>query len=284
MVLRMDKRNVVSQTAMLIASLRALSCYEDDPRIRGEDYMAEMFLPDDKRIPLKTHELRPVIKKAIPEGLYEYVMARTKHFDELFLRFLNLPIPQIVLLGTGFDSRAYRFGDQINGSMIYEVDTPAMQEMKQRILKGNDVRIHNNIRYVSADLEKNEWFEALLRAGFQGSRQTLYIWEGVTFYLSVQSVETVLRLLKQQSASGSLLSFDYQHSDNENTLIDTGLENERIKFGLNAHNCDAYLHGFGYSVIEQIDSHQMDSRYSTMLDGKRFGNVKTIMHIVTARM
>lgn len=58
----MDNKNNVSQTAMLIASLRALACCEDDPLIHGKDYLAELFLSEDKRIFLKTIDYRPIIK------------------------------------------------------------------------------------------------------------------------------------------------------------------------------------------------------------------------------
>lgn len=279
----MDNRKV-SQTAMLIASLRALACYENDAAIRGNDYLAELFLPDDKRIPLKTTEYRPVIKKAIPEGLYEYVIARTKYFDDLFSQYLFQQIPQIVLLGAGYDSRAYRYANQIKDSKVYEVDAPATQEVKRQILKDNAIEIHPNVLYVPADFEQGEWFQRLYDAGYQSSLQTLYIWEGVTFYLAPQSVESMLSLLRQHSLTGSILSFDYQHRDNENTLINTGLQDETIKFGLNAKECETYLRDLGYSVIEKVDSEMMNKRYLTMVNGKRFGEVKSIMNIVTTQI
>lgn len=276
--------NNVSQTAMLIASLRALACYEDDALIHGNDYFAELFLPEDKRIPLKTADFRPVIKKAIPAGLYEYVIARTKYFDELFSQYLHQQIPQIVLLGAGYDSRAYRFANQIKNSKIYEVDTAATQKVKRQILKDNAVEIHPHVLYVTADFAQDEWFQRLYDAGYQNSLQTLYIWEGVSFYLAPEAVDSMLSLLRQHSLTGSILSFDYQHIDNENTLIDTGLKDENIKFGLNVQECDNYLHSLGYSVIEKVDAEAMSNRYLTMVNGNRFGKVKSIMNIVTAQV
>ncbi|WMJ86552.1 SAM-dependent methyltransferase [Anaerocolumna sp. MB42-C2] len=280
----MDSKNNISQTAMLIASLRALACYEEDPLIHGDDYMAELFLPDEKRKSLKINEIRSVIKKAVPEGLYEYVIARTKYFDELFSQYLNLEIPQIVLLGAGYDSRACRFANQIKNSKIYELDTWATQNMKRQILSDNTIEIHPNVRYVTADFEQDEWFQKLYDAGYHCSLQTLYIWEGVTFYLTPETVNFMLSLLKQHSLSGSILSFDYQHKDNNTALIDTGLNAEAIKFGLNAGECDTYLHNFGYSAIEKLDSEMMCNRYLTMSNGKRFGEVKSIMNLVTAQI
>lgn len=284
MVFSMNNMNNVSQTAMLIASLRALACYEEDTLIHGTDYMAELFLPDDKKIPLKTEEYRTIIKRAIPEGLYEYVIARTKYFDELFSQYLNLEIPQIVLLGAGYDTRPYRFADQIKNSKIYEVDTLATQKMKRQILKDNALEIHPNILYITADFEQDKWFQGLCNAGFQTSLKTLYIWEGVTFYLTPKSVDSALRLLVQQSITGNILSFDYQHIDNEATLIETGLKDESIKFGLNTQECDNYLNSRGYSVIEKLTSEEMCNRYLVMVNGTRFGNVKSIMNIVTAQV
>lgn len=284
MVFSMNNMNNVSQTAMLIASLRALACYEEDTLIHGTDYMAELFLPDDKKIPLKTEEYRTIIKSAIPEGLYEYVIARTKYFDELFSQYLNLEVPQIVLLGAGYDTRPYRFADQIKDSKIYEVDTLATQKVKRQILKDSALKIHPNVLYITADFEQDKWFQGLCNAGFQTSLKTLYIWEGVTFYLTPKSVDSTLRLLVQQSITGSILSFDYQHIDNEATLIDTGLKDESIKFGLNAQECDNYLNSRGYSVIEKLTSEEMCNRYLMMVNGKRFGNVKSIMNIVTAQV
>ncbi len=280
----MDNKKNVSQTAMLIASLRALACYEDDSLIHGNDYLAELFLPEDKRIPLKTTDYRPVIKKAIPEGLYEYVIARTKYFDELFLQYLYQQIPQIVLLGAGYDSRSYRYANQIKNSKIYEVDTSATQKLKRQILQDNALEIHPNVLYVTADFEQDEWFQGLYDAGYQSSLQTLYIWEGVTFYLTPESVDSMLSLLRQHSLTKSILSFDYQHRDNATTLIDTGLKDENITFGLNAQECDKYLHSWGYSVIEKVDSEAMNNRYLTMVNGNRFGEVKSIMNIVTAQV
>lgn len=280
----MNNGKNISQTAMMIASLRALACYEEDPCIRGKDRMAELFLPDDKRNPLKNLEFRNMIKKMIPEGLYEYIIARTKYFDELFLQYLKLQIPQIVFLGAGYDSRAYRFENRIKNTVIYETDAPATQEEKLLILKDNDVNRHNNVLYVAVDFEKDNLFQSLCYAGFNRSLQTLFIWEGVTFYLSSKSVDAMLAAVKQNSAAESILCFDFQHIETEQDLIDTGLTNERIKFGMRAEECEGYLSSFGYTVLEEINAEQMCGRYLTMADGKRFGDIKSIMNIIKIKV
>ena len=280
----MDTKSSVSQTAMLIASLRALACYEDDLLIHGNDSLAELFLPEEKRRALRSSDIREMIKKAIPEGLYEYVIARTQYFDELFSKSLRRQIPQIVLLGAGYDSRAYRFADLMKNSKIYEVDASPTQNVKHRILQENTVTIHPDVSYVAADFEQDDWVHGLFEAGYQSSLRTLYIWEGVTFYLTPETVDSTLALLRQNSLPGSILSFDYQHKDEEHALIDTGLQEENVKFGLDVHTCDSYLQRRGYSVIEKVDSETLAQCFLTMSDGKRFGEVKSIMNIVTAEI
>lgn len=280
----MNNKSTASHTAMLIASLRALACYEDDLQIRGNDYMAELFLPEEKRMPLKSPDIRKEIKKAMPEGLYEYVIARTKHFDDLFLRMLSQQIPQIVLLGAGYDSRAYRYASDIGSSKIFEVDRTGTQREKLKNLEDNKINIHPNVVHVEADFEQDGWFQSLYDAGYNNSSKTLYVWEGVTFYLSPESVELTLRMLHEHSLSGSIISFDYQHIDDHNKLIDTGLEEESIKFGLSSRECDDYLKALGYSVIEKIDASTLSKRYLSMSNGSRFGEVKSIMNIVVAQV
>ena len=280
----MDTKSSVSQTAMLIASLRALACYEDDLLIHGNDSLAELFLPEEKRRALRSSDTREAIKKAIPEGLYEYVIARTRYFDELFSNLLRRRVPQVVLLGAGYDSRAYRFADPMEKSEIFEVDASSTQNAKRRILQENAVTVHPNVSYVTADFEQGDWFRGLFEAGYQSSLRTLYIWEGVTFYLTPETVDSTLALLRQNSLPGSILSFDYQHKDEEHALIDTGLQEENVKFGLDVHTCDSYLQRRGYSVIEKVDSETLAQCFLTMSDGKRFGEVKSIMNIVTAEI
>ncbi|HWQ78435.1 MAG TPA: SAM-dependent methyltransferase [Anaerovoracaceae bacterium] len=274
----------ISQTAMLIASLRALAVFEDDPAIRGGDSFAELFLPEDKRQPLQSPEFRSQIKKMIPEGLYEYVIARTRHFDELFLQCLRNGFTQIVLLGAGYDSRPYRFAEQSRGAVIFEVDAAATQQDKRRILMDNGITVPGNVVYVPVDFEHDDLFRLLSESGYDDTQPSLFSWEGVTFYLSPQAVDAMLEAISRHAAPGSLLSFDFQHVDHEHGLIDTQLKDEQIKFGMDADACAGYLGQFGFSLRERLDAQGMESRYLVRSDGAPFSPVKPIMNIVTAEL
>jgi methyltransferase (TIGR00027 family) len=269
---------------MVTASLRAMGCYEEDNAVKCRDHFAELFIPDEKKEAIRNKAVRVDIKKMIPEGLYEYVIARTGYFDELFLHCLEEDIPQIVILGAGYDSRPYRFEHFIENTMIFEVDAAPTQEQKQSILKENEIRSHRNIRYVPLDFEQDDVMKALCQNGFQPRLRSLYIWEGVTFYLEPNTVKTVLEMLSSNSACRSVMSFDFQTIDPEHGLIDTGLRDEAINFGIPAGTIIEYLRDLGYSVMEHLDSEEMCKRYLTCSDGSRFGRIKPFMNIVQAEI
>ncbi len=280
----MDNPRKASETAVVTASLRALACYEDDEIVRGKDELAALFLPEEKKEPLKSSDFRRNIKKVIPKGLYEYVTARTAYFDDLFDASLQAGLPQIVILGAGYDSRPYRFEKYIADTMIYEVDGSATQELKRSILQKNGIAGHKNVRYVSLDFEQDDLMHELYVQGFSPALKTLFFWEGITFYLQPDTVRSVLQSLRANSALHSLLCFDFQSVDHGKGLVDTGLKEEVVLFGIEAGKVSEYLQGLGYVVLEQLDAGKLGNRYLTCHDGSRLGSINSMMHIVKAEM
>jgi methyltransferase (TIGR00027 family) len=278
----MKNQRKTSETAVVTASLRALACYEEDDNIKCGDQIAGLFLPKEKRGPLSDSGFRSAIKKAIPEGLYEYVIARTRYFDELFIRYLKEGIPQIVILGAGYDSRPYRFENLIGKTLIYEVDAAATQEQKRLILQYNGIHCHRNIKYIACDFENDVLEDKLRSQGFNPQLLTLYIWEGVTFYLNPDTVKNMLKLLHANSAAHSMIGFDFQSIHHGQGLIDTGLKGEMITFGVESGMISGYLKDLGYAIIEHLNSEEMCKRYLMCSNGSLFGGIKPIMNIVLA--
>lgn len=276
----MEPHRNVSETAIVTASLRALSTYETTKTLQCQDFMAELFLPADRKAALRSGFSRTTIKKAIPKGLYEYVIARTKYFDELFVDALNHNTDQIVFLGAGYDSRPYRFYERIGSTKIFELDTPSTQSQKISLLQQNQIPIHENLKYIPIDFEHDDLRQSLIRSGFDPTRVTLFLWEGVSFYLSYRTVTGMLGLLKEISGSGSLLAFDFQTIDNNKDLIDTGLSEERIQFGIETGKIDQFVRENGYSLIEHLTSNDMEERYLRLDNGELFGTIMPIMNFI----
>lgn len=73
-----------SETALATATLRALAAHDEREEIRGSDYLAEIFLTEDRRTSLKDPMVRQwVMKNRIAPGAYEFMIARTTFFDHV---------------------------------------------------------------------------------------------------------------------------------------------------------------------------------------------------------
>ena len=112
-----------SETAMATAFIRVLALQDERKEVKGPDYLAEVFVAEDRKRPLKDSNARIlVMKNRITPGMYEFIIARTAFFDHVVLQALQKNVPQIVFLGAGYDTRPYRFKDFIHDTRIFELD------------------------------------------------------------------------------------------------------------------------------------------------------------------
>jgi methyltransferase (TIGR00027 family) len=131
--------------------------------------------------------------------------ARIWFFDAAVDRYLP-DVAQFVILGAGFDTRAYRLP---NGTRVrvFEVDSPPTQIVKRETLEKAGIDA-GGVTFVPADFEKEDWLACLTAMGFDPGERTLFLWEGVTMYLDRAAVEDTLRKIAS-TARGSVVAFDY---------------------------------------------------------------------------
>jgi methyltransferase (TIGR00027 family) len=115
---------------------------------------------------------------AIGTGTYGCQVMRTRYIDDVVVAEAALDVTQLVLLGAGLDTRAYRLPD-LQAVTVFEVDLPALQRRKQRRLRGTSPTARE-VRFVPLDLDTQSLDAALIAAGFDRSRPVLFVWEGVT--------------------------------------------------------------------------------------------------------
>lgn len=137
------------------------------------------------------------------------VAARQTFYDGVVDQYLT-DINQFVILGAGFDTRAYRLPRQWGGRS-FEVDTPETLAAKQEALNVADID-SAEVTFVAANFEKEDWFNCLIEAGFDVDKPALFLWEGVTQYLDRVAVEDTLRKIAG-CAQGSVIAFDYFTSE-----------------------------------------------------------------------
>ncbi|MGZ3449517.1 MAG: class I SAM-dependent methyltransferase [Polyangiales bacterium] len=144
---------------------------------------------------------------AVSGGRSRHLAFRTRAIDEAISRAVDQGTRQLVLVGAGLDARAFRLST-LSSSTVFEVDHPATQTYK-RAKVDRLAPLAREVRYVSTDFERDDLAELLAKVGFEAARPAIFLWEGVTMYLSFEAVERVLTSISRLGARGSTLLATY---------------------------------------------------------------------------
>src|SRR5665648_107451 len=172
-----------SETAFFAALRRALANKDYGDKKFGPDNLAGIFLPAYYRFFLRFAKIRTnTIKKmdGFFPGMTEYLIARTVYFDRKFVEALKNGTPQIVILGAGYDSRAWRFAGLNSGTTIFELDPAPTQNNKLACLKKAHLEMPPTVKLLPIDFNKQSLRDALAQEGFNPQENTLFLWEGVS--------------------------------------------------------------------------------------------------------
>ncbi len=152
-----------------------------------------------------TYSLLARVPELGSETMVDLVVARTLYFDRIIERNLG-QVEQFVVIGAGYDTRAYgRLRRQ--GTAFFELDQSRMQAHKLESLEIAGIA-SDHVTFVSIDFAKESVSERLLASGFDASKKTLFLWEGVTLYLSEADVRKTLLNIRDTAAAGSMLLAD----------------------------------------------------------------------------
>lgn len=283
-----------SGTARGTAVLRALANREFNDEQLGTDYMAEYFLPFLLRFLIKAKGFRKKVKDSIPPGMYEYLTARTAYFDKLFVDALKVSIPQIVLLGAGYDTRAYRFSNLNKGTKIVELDAPETQNLKKKILEKSKIEIPGNVVFISLNFDRDSLETALVKSGCDNDKRTLFILEGVSYYLNPESIDDIFEIVNKYSHSESGIALDYVVSVPEEKLhnyygvsellqaMEKRHPNEKGKFSIEEEQIESFFKQRGLKIIENLTSSEIENRFLTSENGSTIGKITEWFRFVMA--
>ncbi|MSP92723.1 MAG: SAM-dependent methyltransferase [Myxococcales bacterium] len=140
-------------------------------------------------------------------GLVDHLHLRTAAIDRVVAEAVADGVRQIVLLGAGFDARAWRL-EAMRGATVIEVDHPATQAAKRRQLQAR-APLATNVVFAPVDFAKDSLADALDAAGHDPDLPTLWVWEGVTMYLPVEATLATVATLRARSAAASRLAVTY---------------------------------------------------------------------------
>jgi methyltransferase (TIGR00027 family) len=269
------KADQASTTAEYMALFRALESDRAESDRLFEDPLAREFLRAKlrrvaslARVPLLGAWIPRLIDARWP-GARTSAVARTRYIDDAVLDAVRAGTSQVVILGAGFDCRAYRL-PALALTKIFEVDHPATQQVKRECLCRCLSELPSHVRFVDIDFATQRLDARLVRAGFSGKLPTFWIWEGVTNYLTAAAVIATLDSIRQV-APRSQLVFTYVHhkvlegaSDFpgmaalKKTLDRAG---EVWTFGLDPGELPDYLTDRGFHLIEDFGSVDYRARY-----------------------
>lgn len=285
--------NQPSMSALNVARCRAIAAHDPRGAIRGADVLAEMFLDDAGRASLRTPAMHPMILQKLAEfspGTYEYFIARTAYLDDVVAEALDNNVPQIVLLGAGYDTRAWRFADQFRDTRYFEVDAAPTQQHKLTQLAESPAPPQT--AFISMDFTHDDLCAKLVQAGYDPGRLTLFVWEGVTYYLPPESVESTLAFIRTQAGAGSTVCFDYMiaadqlagrfGAEQARAQMQATYAAEPIQFDLSPDQVEGWLADRGFRLVEHLTAPDYEARWLTLEDGTVAGPVLDLFGLVRA--
>lgn len=263
-----------SKTSILTAALRAIGARSPDPELRNPDYLAIRFLGENERailtnFPMAALDLdfQPAIQRLSAEDRISVttMFIRTKFIDSTLDEALRNKDSQVIILGAGFDSRGYRFADRLQNVRFLEVDYGPTQEYKKRRVKEILGTLPKSLRYVPMDFTKDDLLTQRRKAGYSEREKSLFIWEGVTQYIPEASIKSTLDFVRDHSAAGSQIVFDYSLSSDSrinNPHTRFAAWGEPWIFGFPDGSAGEYVRRNGLSVVSDISMADLESQYT----------------------
>jgi methyltransferase (TIGR00027 family) len=218
-------------------------------------------------------------KLIIQSGLYDrmspgamsFVVGRERYVDDYLIAGLRDGLDQVVLLGAGFDSRAYRIPG-IEKTRVFEIDQPATQELKLARLKRVINPLPAYVTFIPVDFNTQTLGGQLLAHGYNERGKTLFIWQGVTYFLTQQGVNGSLAFIANHSGPGSSVIFDYFYNETlrDTTRIDlkmmrkaARMTGEEYLFGIDEGQVDSFLTRRGFRNVRNVTIADLKPVYFT---------------------
>ena len=281
------------------AALRAAARAERDQALRGPDDLAARFVSNAPRLTLLAklplgRRIGPRVAERVLPGSYWFELARVKHMDEVLRNELAAGVRQLVILGAGFDTRAYRFADRLGNVATFEVDQPSISALKRERVTRVLGALPPHVSYVDLDLNVDDALATLLEAGYREELRTLVIWSGVTSYLSPEAVDRTFGWLSTCGAPGSTVLFDYcfeemvagddSYHGAAQLRRRLAAGGEPLRFGIPEGELEPYLAERGLEVISDLGPAKLEERYLVRSDGRLAGRVYGFIGIAHARI
>ena len=140
-------------------------------------------------------------------GTYGSQVMRTRYIDEVVTALAEGGITQVVILGAGLDTRAYRL-PALAGAIVFEADLPEDAAAEAAGARRGCARSRARSGSYRPTSPTGRWTATLVAAGLERHRPAVFVWEGVAQYLPEAAVRSTLAVIGA-SVPGSALVFTY---------------------------------------------------------------------------
>jgi methyltransferase (TIGR00027 family) len=263
-----------SLTAEAVTMARALEHLKPEDERIVDDPWAHLFLSTPARRALAAWSgslTGRVLRRLGPSGT-TYVPLRHRFIDDHLTAALDAGAAQVVLLGAGYDTRAYRFADQLAGRPVYEVDLAPISQSKARTIeKHADAFPNANVVRVEIDFERQTLSEVLTHVGFVAGATTFCTWEGVPMYLTRAAVTATLGGVRDLAGPGSRLAHDMWFLVDDPGPMGTArrmvpsalsLIGEPVTFAVHPEDYGALLGRHGFDLVDCMLASELHARYA----------------------
>jgi methyltransferase (TIGR00027 family) len=283
-----------STTAEWVCAYRGIAAQHPDPKLRNPDYLAEKLcsrggqFSDDyagSRLVIDTY---PVMYAA-----YFMVNVRTRYIDAALRRAAADGATQAVILGAGYDSRAYRFRETPQ-LRFFEVDLPKTGEVKRQRLTEVFGAVPDYVRYAPIDFGSQKLEDVLPPLGYDPKQRTFFVLEGVTMYVPEAGNGATLDFIRKHSAPGSRVVFDYllrpviEGKTKDYWAADyisfaVARMGEPYVTGWTRPQAAAFVKKHGLAVVEDVGNRELGKRYAGS-DGKPEGRLLNWQRFMEAKV
>ena len=264
-----------SRTAEYMALFRALESARRSHVRLFTDRWARDFLRPSYAAAVALARFQPIhsaicwyIDRRWP-GARPAAVARTRYIDDLLADAVRNGMSQAVILGAGFDMRAYRI-DGIAMCRVVEIDRHETSELKRTFVRRSFRSMPGNVTHVAADFNDQNIGDVLQESGLRMELPIFFLWEGVTNYLNEESVDRTLRLIAT-ATTGSRVLFTYVDRDvlgSDSQFHHTRRVRDRLSrvdepwtFGFGPPLLSQYLDVRGFRLLSDVDSVSLRSKY-----------------------
>jgi methyltransferase (TIGR00027 family) len=260
---------------------------------KGTDNISAMLVPGIIKLLFRSSWIRVLYSEHFaPKGIYEYVIARTNYIDSVFRDALEKGFDQIIIFGAGFDSRAQRFNHLNHSTRIFELDAPITQGEKRKAFDKKKIMIPERLVFVPINFNKEKLGEKLTHAGFEEDRQSLFLLEGVTMYLSDTAIDGTLSFIRDASEEGSLIVFDYvfagvlrgenRYYGEKDIVNSVAKAGEAWSFALEEGQIGDFLLNYGFTLKDHSTAKELEGKYFRNSEGEIVGKINGTHSLVTA--